>query len=78
MKLKIGDVILVHGWVMLKKLEDGQLYRVQSTPDHFGFATYQFTKPKGKKVVIRHYAHDVDAWITNNSNRITLAVPSKS
>lgn len=63
MKLNVGSLILIHGWIMLKSLESGQKYRVQSTPDYMGFATYEFTKPKGTKIVCRHYAHDLDPWI---------------
>jgi hypothetical protein len=74
MKLKIGSIILVHGWVMLKNFEDGQKYRVQSIPDYRGIDTYQFTKSKGKNIVCRHYAHEVDCWIGNkeNLNRIEI------
>lgn len=68
MKLKIGDKILVHGWVMLHRLEDGQTYKVHSTPNLNGNPTYQFTKPKGKKIVTRHFANHVDLWIGNSSN----------
>ena len=73
MKLKIGDVILVHGFVMLKGLEDGQKYRVQSTPNHYGNPTYQFTKPKGKKFICRHDASNVDMMMDErNLNRIEV------
>lgn len=73
MKLKVNDVILVYGFVMLKGLEDGQKYRVQSTPDYYGNPTYQFTKAKGKKVVCRHYTGDVDIMIQEkNLNRIEV------
>jgi hypothetical protein len=71
MKLKVGDKILIHGFVMLKGLEDGQKYRVQSTPPYYNNPTYQFTK--GKKVVCRHDAYSIDAWITaDNLNRIEI------
>lgn len=73
MKLKVGDVILVHGFVMLKGLEDGQKYRVQSTPDYFGQPTYRFTKPKGKKFICRHYTSNVDMMMDErNLNRIEV------
>lgn len=74
MKLNIGSIIIVHGFVMLKGLEDGQKYRVHSTPPHYGNDTYQFTKAKGKKVVARHYANNVDLWVDNpqNFNRIEV------
>lgn len=74
MKLNIGSLILVHGWVMLKGLEANQKYRVQSIPDYKGSATYEFTKPKGSKVVCRHYVYDVDPWIriTQDLNYIEM------
>ena len=73
-KLRIGSVILVHGFVMLKGLEDGQKYRVQSMPDWYGRPTYQFTKAKGKKFVCRHETSSVDCWIGDkqNLNRIEV------
>jgi hypothetical protein len=73
MKLKVNDIILVHGFVMLKGLKDGQKYRVQSMPDYIGIPTYQFTKAKGKKVVCRHHTSDVDIMIQEkNLNRIEV------
>ena len=75
MKLKINDKILVHGFVMLTGLEDGQKYRVQSMPPFCGIETYQFTKAKGKKFSsCRHAATDVDMWIndTLDLNRIEI------
>lgn len=73
-KLKVGSIILVHGWIMLKGLNSGQKYRVQSIPNHYGSPTYQFTKPKGKNTVARHYAHDVDVWIcaSQDLNKIEI------
>lgn len=74
MKLKIGSIILVHGFVMLADMEDGQKYRVKSMPDFHGHPTYQFTKAKGKKFACRHLQSSVDCWIgdVNNLNRIEI------
>jgi len=82
MKLKVNDVILVHGWIMLKGLENGQKYKVQSMPNYHNTPTYQFTKAKGKKVVARHIVNNVDPWVNNPQNLnqievITLVVPSE-
>jgi len=63
MKLKVGTIILIHGWIMTKGLDGGCKYRVESMPNYHGIPTYQFTKAKGKKVVARHYLSDIDAWI---------------
>lgn len=72
-KLKVGSIILVHGFVMLKGLEDGCKYKIQSMPQYYGQDTYQFTKVRGKKFVARHLAKDVDCWINeNNLNRIEI------
>jgi hypothetical protein len=61
-KLQVGSVIRVRGFVMLAKLEEGD-YRVSSMPPYHGIETYQFTKPKGKKVIVRHPTDSVDLWI---------------
>lgn len=36
--------------------------------------SYWFTKPKGTKVVCRHYINSVDIWVNNsdNNNRIEI------
>jgi len=67
-KLKVGSVILVHGWIMTKGLDNGQKYRIQSMPDHYGSPTYQFVKANGKKVVARHYTGSIDPWIRPNNH----------
>lgn len=62
-KLQVGDIIEVFGWPMLNKLDAGR-YRVSAVSDLYSNQIiYSFTKPKGKKVIIRHYASSVDPWI---------------
>lgn len=64
---------------MLKGLESGQKYRVKSVTNHRGLTTYEFAKPKGAKVVCRHYTHDVDPWIrttTQDLNYIEIVKES--
>lgn len=63
-KLKVGDVIDVHGFVMLKGIE-GSL-KVLKIDD----ISYYFTRPKGKKVVARHYFSDIDRWVDTNISDI--------
>lgn len=63
MKLQQGDIIQVHGFVMLEKME-GKL-KVSHFTEHYGKLAYVFTKPKGKKIVIAHYCNNVDGWIDN-------------
>jgi len=60
-KLQSGDVIKVFGWCMLGKLEPG-LYRVSKVKD----GIYSFVKPKGNKVLVRHYAKNVDGWLKSS------------
>jgi len=73
MKLNIGDIIEVIGWVMMKKLESGEKYRVNKVYKYSGKDVYSFTKPKGKKEIVNHYVSDVDLWIgTENNNRIDI------
>lgn len=72
-KLKIGSIILVHGWIMLKGLDGGCKYRVQSMPMNNGMPTYQFTKAKGKNVVCRFYTGTIDREINDRDlNRIEI------
>jgi hypothetical protein len=61
-KLKAGDRIRVHGWVMLKDIHDGE-YVVKSADQFYGNPTYSFVKLKGKRVVAVHFAASVDPWI---------------
>ena len=78
MKLKINDIIRVHGFVMLAGLEDGCRYRVKSITPYYGIATYTFAKAKGRKAVIRHTVTSVDLWITDANdpdlNKITREI----
>ena len=74
-KLKVGDIIEVHGWCMMEKMDEGQ-YRVSKIGNYSGISTYSFTKPKGKKVVVTHSCKNVDLWVSdkynNDLNKITI------
>lgn len=73
MKLKTGDIIEVHGYVMLNKMPEGK-YKVAKINNN----VYYFSKAKGKKIIIGHFTHNVDLWISDSDlNKITV-VPSKS
>jgi hypothetical protein len=76
LKLKENDVILVHGWVMLQKVEGGTKYRVSKIDSRYGHATYTFARPRGSKAIITHYAENVDPWIRDSNhpdlNRIEI------
>lgn len=73
-KLQVGDIIKVHGWVMLRDLEDGCSYRIARIFDSFGRSVYEFSKPRGRKRLFGHYADSVDSWINDrdDNNRIEL------
>jgi hypothetical protein len=74
-KLKAGDVIRVHGWPMLAKLEGGTMYRILSVTDYYGRETYSIARTRSVRPLVRHYATDVDAWLreqTEDFNWIEL------
>ena len=54
--MKSGVIIKVHGFVMLKGLDNG-MYKVLCQDN----ISYTFAKPKGKKAICRHYKSSVDA-----------------
>lgn len=67
MKLNVGDVIQVHGWVMLEKLNDGEKFKVDKI-SKVGFDNiYWFTKPQGTKIIIGHKVTSVDLSINTKS-----------
>jgi hypothetical protein len=69
MKLQVNNIIDVHGFVMLSKME-GTL-KVSKIDE----ISYWFTRPKGKKTIVRHLISDVDRCIKTNSedlNKITI------
>ena len=57
--MKTGTIIKVHGWIMLKGLENG-IYKITSQDDF----SYTFSKPKGKKAICRHYKSSIDGKLT--------------
>jgi len=66
-KLKVDDIVEVHGWCMLAKIDAGK-YRISKIENNKDVYIYSFTKPKGNKVIIRHYADNVDPWVKNPDN----------
>lgn len=66
-KLQPGDIIEVFGWCMLNKLDPGK-YRISKIGTEYGKTVYSFTKPKGTKVIIRHYTDNVDPWVKDADN----------
>ncbi len=81
MKLKVGDKIEIVGFVWLKGLESRQKYKVvriskaNRIAKNFEENIYWFSKARGKKEIIGHYAKDVDLWVNierTNNNRIDV------
>jgi hypothetical protein len=62
MKLKAGDKIRVHGWVMLHGLNSGD-YRVLTVGHFYQDTTYSFVKLHGTHVKSVHFTSAVDVWI---------------
>lgn len=56
--MKSGTIIRIHGWIMLKGLENG-IYKITSQ-DNF---SYTFSKAKGSKAICRHYKTSVDSKV---------------
>lgn len=67
MKLQVGDIVEVQGFVMLAKLEPGR-YRIKATGTWQGIPYYDFAKPKGKKTVVRHSVASVDFGLSDAEN----------
>ena len=73
MKLNVGDVIQIHGWVMLSRLNDGDKLKVAKITKEGFVSVYWFTKPKGKKLIVGHKTSNVDSAIHDNGmNRIEI------
>lgn len=66
MKLQVGDVIEVQGFVMLAKLDGGK-YVVSRIRHHLGQPGYVFRRPRGKRDIVAHYCSSVDGWISDKS-----------
>lgn len=61
-KLKENDLVDVVGWVMLQKLEQGQ-YRILKISETNCQLVYSFSRPRGKKCLVRHYVKSIDLWV---------------
>jgi len=75
-KLQAGDIIEVFGWVMLAKLDAGR-YRISKVRERYlSRSIYDFTRPKGKRLIVTHYSENVDAWLREKGdadlNRIEI------
>lgn len=74
-ELKEGDVVLVevHGWVMCQGLPEGK-YRMEiDKTKNRGYLISSFYKPKGKKLITRHYLCNIMIDDKNiNANRTEL------
>lgn len=61
-KLKLGDVIEVQGFVMLKGMDDGDHFVVKEIGSSYG-DTYLLVGTKGTKRRVRFYTDQVDRWV---------------
>lgn len=75
--LNEGDIIEVQGYVMLYGLEGGRKYKVLRVLEYNRQPTYQFVTPRGVKVVVTHYAHEVDMWIKDHDNNRIVIIKRK-
>jgi hypothetical protein len=60
-----GEVVEIHGWVMLAKLPAGR-YRVKSVGTINGILAYAFARPQGTKVIVVHACDNVDPWLRDS------------
>ena len=76
MKLKTGTIVRVHGWVMLAKIQPGTYRITAHPPGRHPRAVYSFYPPRGRRVIVSHYADSVDSWVRPtghpDSNRIEI------
>ena len=61
--------VLIHGWVMLKGIKSGKTYLIEEVNHNQYGKIYWFKTPKTKKIIIGHYAKDVDCWIDTPDKR---------
>lgn len=72
MKLQVGDLIEVHGWIMSKGLDAGR-YRVAAISERHGKPSYKFARPRGQRIIAHHFADWIDGWVqTGGLNQITI------
>lgn len=67
-RLRAGSLIRVHGFVMLKGLEDGVTYRVWTVGVYGGSPVYAFRRLRGKRTIATHFARSVDGWIRETAD----------
>lgn len=63
-------LISVHGFVMVRNLNDGCKYKITERVDPKYGMVYDVRKPLGKKVIVTHYKSTIDLWISDDVNRI--------
>lgn len=61
-KLQAGDVVDVHGYVMLAKIDAGA-WRIVNVESVNGQAVYSFARLRAKRTRWRHFAKSVDPWL---------------
>ncbi len=70
-KLALNDRIKIHGWIMMKGMDDNKTYTLIRKDAY----SYTFRKGYNGKLV-RHYKDDIHLWMSDqkgvNENRIEL------
>ena len=67
-KLEQGAAFRVHGFIMLKGLDDGREYRVAYKYRHAQAGeVYAIARRRGRRVVVAHAAYDIDRYIGKGS-----------
>lgn len=61
--------VLIHGWVMLKKIKAGKTYLMEEENHSQYGKVYWFKTPKSKKTIAGFCAKDVECWIDSPDNR---------
>ena len=62
-KLKAGDRVRVHGFIMLKGLDAGN-YRVAYQYNHVTYGpVYSFARPRGRRILCSFPACKIDPWL---------------
>ena len=77
MKLAVNDIIEVHGWVMLKLINEGT-YKISRVTKVNGIDYYSFTTVRGRKIPIMHRTESVDAWLREKNHPDLNKIVKKS
>jgi len=73
--LNVGDIIRVKGHPLLRKVENGQYWKVTAIGKHYGIPTYTFTLCTHKGTLykrrVRYYCSDIETWFATSDSEET-------